>query len=379
MTNDLHTSDAAPALDDRPAPTSVGRSSTHGKAILFGEHTVLYGAPALALPVTDLVVEAVATPIPTSDPVTDGHRLQSSVHTGPLDTAPSAVLPTVTAVRATLRHLGIPDIADADAADVAAHADADIAAHADAAGAASADGAGIPDAPRFHVRVDSAVPTARGLGSSAAVAGAVAGAVADALGATLTADERFALVQECERIAHGSASGLDARAVVADGPVWFDHGTVTALPVHGRFTFVVADTGVPGHTREAVAAVRALADRRPDLVAEVVGRITRLAETAARLLGDVDEVHLTRAEHLGAAMDDAQTLLTTLGVSSPDVDRLVGAARAAGALGAKLTGGGRGGCVLVLVADDAAVAPVGAALRAAGATDTWTTRIGASA
>ncbi|WIB35628.1 hypothetical protein [Curtobacterium sp. MCJR17_043] len=129
----------------------VGSSVSHGKTILIGEHAVVYGAPALVLPVTDVRVTATATPLPATHSSGAEHVLESSVHTGPFGLAPAAVLPTTTAVTATLRHLA--DLGYPHAVDTA-----------------------------FHVRVDSQVPTARGMGSSAAVAAAVTAAVADALG-----------------------------------------------------------------------------------------------------------------------------------------------------------------------------------------------------
>lgn len=316
----------------------VGSSVSHGKTILIGEHAVVYGAPALVLPVTDVRVTATATPLPAGAE----HTLRSSVHTGPVSTAPAAVLPTVTAVTATLRHLA--GLGIDHAADTA-----------------------------FDVVVDSAVPTARGMGSSAAVAAAVTTAVADALGVDLDAATHHELIQECERVAHGRPSGLDARGVVADEPVWFETDVVEPVQLTGRFVFVVADTGVPGHTREAVAAVRARHDRAPAMVDSVVERIGGLARQARGTLVDGD------AQALGATMDAAHELLSTLDVSSGDLDRLVGAARSADALGAKLTGGGRGGCVLALAADDEHAARITAALRGAGAAGTWTTSIGARA
>lgn len=313
----------------RTTTPRVGSSTSHGKTILIGEHAVVYGAPALVLPVNDVRVTATVTPTPGSD----GHGLESAVHTGPLDLAPAAVMPTVTAVTATLRHLGVTD-------------------------------------QHFHVRVDSDVPTARGMGSSAAVAAAVTAAVADALGVTLDAQTHHDLIQECERVAHGRPSGLDARGVVADVPVWFEDGRIEPVDVTGEFVFVVADTGVPGHTRDAVAAVREHHDRAPAEVDAVIGQIGDLARRARGTLVDGD------AQALGATMDAAHALLTTLDVSSDDLDRLVGAARSADALGAKLTGGGRGGCVLTLAADGDHAVRIAEALRAAGATATWTTRIG---
>ncbi|ROP61129.1 mevalonate kinase [Curtobacterium sp. ZW137] len=314
----------------RSATNRVGTSSSHGKTILIGEHAVVYGAPALVLPVNDVRVTATVTPISASG---DGHRLESTVHTGPLDLAPAAVMPTVTAVTATLRHLGSTD-------------------------------------QHFHVRVDSDVPTARGMGSSAAVAAAVTAAVADALGVTLDVETHHELIQECERVAHGRPSGLDARGVVADVPVWFEGGRIEPVELTGEFVFVVADTGVPGHTREAVAAVREHHDRDPEDVDAVVAQIGALARRARGTLVDGD------AQALGATMDAAHELLISLDVSSDDLDRLVGAARSADALGAKLTGGGRGGCVLALAADGEHAERIAVALRDAGATATWTTRIG---
>ncbi|ROP61411.1 mevalonate kinase [Curtobacterium sp. PhB115] len=331
-------------LDSPNTPTGTsprtGTASSHGKTILIGEHAVVYGAPALVLPVLDAQVTATVTPISTDAAVDGGlpvgHHLESAVHTGPLDLAPAAVMPTVTAVTATLRHFGVTDR-------------------------------------HFHVRVDSQVPTARGMGSSAAVAAAVTAAVADALGETLDVETHHALIQECERVAHGRPSGLDARGVVASAPVWFEAGRIEPVELGDRFTFVVADTGVPGHTREAVAAVRERRDQDPDAVDAVIAQIGGLARQARGTLVDGG------AQALGATMDAAHELLTALDVSSADLDRLVGAARAADALGAKLTGGGRGGCVLALAADDDHADRIAAALRGAGAAATWTTTIGARA
>jgi mevalonate kinase len=326
----MTTNDLDNAATPGAGPTSrTGRASSHGKTILIGEHAVVYGAPALVLPVLDAVVVATVTPLDD----TEGHHLESTVHTGPLDLAPAAVMPTVTAVTATLRHFGATDR-------------------------------------RFHVRVDSEVPTARGMGSSAAVAAAVTAAVADALGETLDAEAHHELIQECERVAHGRPSGLDARGVVADAPVWFEGGRIEPVELGARFAFVVADTGVPGHTREAVSAVRARHDADPGGTGGVIDEIGALARRARETLVRGD------AQALGATMDAAHELLTDLDVSSDDLDRLVGAARRAEALGAKLTGGGRGGCVIALATDDDHADRIAAALRGAGAAATWTTTIG---
>ncbi len=303
-----------------------GSATASGKVILFGEHAVVYGHPAIALPVTALTVRADARR--TTTPST----LHSDLFSGPLDDAPERLHPTATAVRAAL--------AAVDAGD--AH---------------------------VELRIRSDIPAERGVGSSAAVAAAVVGAVAAAFGASLDDERHHELVQIAERAAHGTPSGLDARAVRAHGPIWFRRGVVEQLPVGAPLTFVIADTGVRGRTGQAVAGVRERRAREPERIDGAIAALGALA-VAAR-----DDLARGDIGALGAGMDRAHALLDEIGVGDPALDRLVAAARGAGALGAKLTGGGRGGCVLALAADAASAAPLADALRAAGATDVWITTL----
>lgn len=308
----------------RVAPHPPGTGSAHAKAILLGEHAVVYGAPAIAVPVPTLSVRAEARR------VAGGGRLTSGLYDGPVVDAPAAVGSTVAAVRAALGVVG----------------------------------AGVgPDS--LDVRVESAVPAGRGLGSSAAVAAAVADAVAAAFGVALDPAQRHAAVMESERVAHGTPSGLDARTVVATSPVWFHDGVAEELPVGAAGALVVADTGAAVATRDAVAGVRALRDRRPASVDAAIATLAALT-SGARLdlaVGDLRAV--------GAAMDEAHQVLATLGVSNPLLDHVAAQARQAGAFGAKLTGGGRGGCVIALV-DAGGAATLAHRLQAAGARAAWT-------
>ncbi|MDU1123139.1 MAG: mevalonate kinase, partial [Dermabacter sp.] len=218
---------------------------------------------------------------------------------------------------------------------------------------------------RAEVTVEGSIPTARGLGSSAAMASAIAVAVARLYGHELTSEERFELVQFVERIAHGTPSGLDAYQTMADGPLWFQAGKAEPLELAHAPALVVADTGLPGHTLDAVRGIRERRERDPRLVDLALETIASLAHTTREALriGDMSSV--------GRAMNDCQEILTELGVSHSRLEHLVGAARDAGALGAKLTGGGLGGCIIALAPSHGAVPALSRALSAAGAKNVW--------
>lgn len=311
----------------RTAPRLVGDGRSHAKIIAFGEHAVVYGAPAIALPVTRL-----ATTVQAHDDA-DGIRIESSLHTGSADDAPERLAPVIAAIRAALRHVA-------------------------------------PDTAGVRVRIGSSIPHERGLGSSAAVAAAIARAIASLAGRELDADECHRIVQEAEHVAHGSSSGLDAHAVIADGPIVFRQGEVSALDFGAPMTFVIADSGIPGSTSEAVGGVRRRRDADPEGIDAIVRDLAAGAERAVTAIDAGDAVAV------GAEMNRAHEGLIALGVSTSDLDGLVAAARDAGAHGAKLTGGGLGGCVIALAESESHAERLETALRHAGAPRTWTLTAG---
>lgn len=299
-----------------------GTGSTRAKAILVGEHAVVYGEPAIALPLASLPMRATARR--EEGPLV----LESVLYSGTLADAPEVLAAPRAAIEATLDHLGLPHTG-------------------------------------ITLATESTIPAARGLGSSAATAGALALALADLTGRTLTAQEHFDLVQVGERVAHGNPSGLDARTTASTEPVWFQAGEIRPLDLRLHAYLVVADTGVHGRTRVAVADVRSFRDRHPARGAELIAELGQITRDV------VDDLALDRPAELGARMTRAHRALAELGVSSVELDRLVDAALAAGALGAKLTGGGQGGCLLALATDADAAGKIAAALRRAGAARTW--------
>lgn len=314
------------AATDGTAAALVATGRAGAKAILLGEHAVVYGRPAIAIPVRALTVTARARLI-------DGpSRLSSALYHGPVGQAPDRLTVTVTAMRAALAAAGMPEAA-------------------------------------LEISIDSSIPAERGLGSSAAVSAAVIEATLGACGAEVGDERMHELIQTAERAAHGSPSGLDARTVRAHAAVWFDRGRIEPVSVGADLTFVIADTGVRGRTREAVAAVAARRDADP---AAVDAALDELGGLATALRTDVSRGD--RAA-IGAAMTRAHVLLTGLGVGDPALDHLTRAASDAGALGAKLTGGGRGGCILALAADPDHAAAIGDRLTRAGAAAVWTTTV----
>lgn len=320
-------SSASRTLGEREGKPVIGVGTASGKAILVGEHSVVYGHPAIALPLHHLRVRAEAETTRT------GRHLHSALYTGPLDRVPDRLMPTAHAVDAALAEIGAAD-------------------------------AGI------RVRVESDLPAERGMGSSAAVAAAIVQAVAAARGRELSPARRHELIQTAERAAHTAPSGLDARTVVADSPVWFERGAIAEVDVETPLSFVIADTGIRGRTREAVEAVR---DSRERDISTVDRRLSRLGDLARSCRTALATSGLAE---IGEGMYEAHALLDELGVGDAALDALVAAARSHGALGAKLTGGGRGGCVLVLARDPDHGIGLARALRDRGAAATWTTELG---
>lgn len=309
------------------ADGEVGTGRASAKLILFGEHVVLYGKPAISLPVPSLPVTARARrrpgPVAIESSTLDSGRRELSA-ASQLD---ASAVPRL-AVSAVCEYLDRPD-----------------------------DG--------LFVTVDSGIPAGRGFGSSAASSAAIIEAVAALWGRELDGDTMFALIQQSESFAHGKASGVDARTVISrGGPMWFQDGAVAALPVAegaARPVLVVADTGVNGSTRQAVSTVHR------NLVILGAAGTDLLARAGAMTSAAAADLAEGRFAEVGAKMTATHFILDRLGVSCPEIETLVGAALEAGALGAKLSGGGLGGCVIALAEDEAAAAHLHGVLLAAGA------------
>ncbi len=313
----------------RRTQRAQAEGSAHAKAILFGEHAVVYGAPAIAIPIHELEAEV------RVDSADGGLRIECELFSGESAAAPAALHPIVTAIHAALAYSGMP-----------------------------ANG--------LRVQILSAIPHSRGLGSSAAVAAAVARGVTAWAGKTLDTAGLYDIVQQAERVAHGNPSGLDARAVTAEGTIRFDFGAVSPVRIGAPLSFVLADSGIAGSTAEAVGAVAVRRELDPARMEMLMSRLAAIAE------GAIDDLALGDDFAIGARMREAHEILDAIGVSSPALNGLVDAALDAGALGAKLTGGGLGGCILALADSPEHAEFLGSALREHGAPRTWTATVPAA-
>jgi mevalonate kinase len=276
--------------DEKDEP--LGRGFGHGKVILVGEHAVVYGHAALAVGISAGVsVEA----------------------------------------RAGSGRLRVP----AWQLEVTSGADT-------AVGRALAAIVGRMEAPGLDFLAGPQIPSRAGLGSSAALAVAIARAAATATGRASATDAIDAAVAEAEAIFHGDPSGIDAAAAKSGAAGTFTRaGGWRPVPVLQAITLCIGLSGRPRDTALQVGAVRRLRERLP-AASDVLALLGRLADDASAALGKGD------VDGLGRILDTAHGLLAALRLSSPELEVLVHGARAAGAIGAKLTGAGGGGAVIAL-------------------------------
>ena len=309
-------------------------ASAPGKIVLFGEHAVVYGRPALAVPVTQVQATAIVRPRSGSGILIDapGIGLHSELSQLPSDH------PLAAAIIKTLPPSFLQNTR-------------------------KERGEGLT------IHIESTIPVASGLGSGAAVSVAVIRALSSFNGFPLSDEQVNAIAYEVEKLHHGTPSGIDNTVVTYAKPVYFVKGKpIETFRVGAPFTIVIADTGISAPTKESVGDVRKLWEADKRKWEPVFDEIGAIADQAREKIVD------GKWEDLGPLMDRNHALLQNLTVSCPELDRLVEAGRHAGALGAKLSGGGRGGNMMALVQPEQAEKVV-LALQSAGASCTIMTTI----
>ena len=284
----------------------IGVGKAHSKIILIGEHAVVYGYPAISLPLLEVEVTCRVVPAETPWRLFEEDTLSMAVY-------------------ASLEYLTIKDAC-------------------------------------IRCQIESAIPEKRGMGSSAAISIAAIRAVFDYYDAQLSQETLEILVNRAEMIAHMNPSGLDAKTCLSDHPIRFIKNLgFTELEMDLSTYLVIADTGVYGHTREAIQVVQSKGkDALPYL--QTLGDLTQEAE---------DAINHKDAEKLGEILSQAHENLKEIGVSSQEADSLVETAIHHGALGAKMSGGGLGGCIIALAANLEQAQELAQRLEEKGAVQTW--------
>lgn len=306
-----------------------------GKIILFGEHAVVYGRPAIAIPVMQVRAKATVTFDPRS--------------------APGKVL------------LHAPDIGiEAELSDLTP--DHPLAAVVWKAASAM----NLSHIPACTIQVSSNIPIAGGMGSGAAVSVAILRAFSTSVGHPLSDEQVSRLAYEVEVIHHGTPSGIDNTVITYARPVYFQKGkTIEALNVKLPFSLVIGDTGIHSPTARVVGDVRLAWEKASTQFEALFDAIGAIAVSAR------EAIETGSIGQLGLLMNENHARLQKMSVSSPELDNLVEAARSAGVLGAKLSGAGRGGNMITLVSPENADAVAGA-LAKAGAKRTIITEVRAT-
>jgi mevalonate kinase len=293
-------------------------ASAPAKLILFGEHAVVYGYPGIALPLTGLRANVEARAAKQSV-----HELLSVGEAGELHPVSNPAL--LHAIDVALEYAGQSNL-------------------------------------RVRARIRSRIPVASGLGSGSAVATALMRAVLRLVEAEVSADELNAMVFQIEKQFHGTPSGIDNTVAVFETAIRFSKDMpFQSLMLKAPLHLLIGDTGIQSSTKSVVAQVKRRFEDSPIDTGKLLDQIGAIVDEAF--------IALTRGEvrTTGTLMSENHHMLQALGVSSIELDTLVFAAEQAGALGAKLTGGGLGGNMVALVTPDTS-SVVEDALYRAGAT-----------
>lgn len=269
----------------------------HGKVIIIGEHSVVYGYDALAMPIKVLHIK---TTVEDSDQM----WMDTARYHGPFFEAPDEYNGLKYVVKAMQKKAN--------------------------------------NRQPLKITYTGEIPMERGFGSSATVALGTTKAMNQFFNLSLTEDEIMAVTNHAEMINHGKASGLDAATVNSDYLVFFNKKMgPRKLQAKLGATLLIMDTGQLGNTKEAVTKVRNLLNKSDD-AKNKMKRLGELADTTKRawLAHDIQTV--------GKVFNEAQEILHSFEISTSKIDQLQQIALSNKALGFKLSGGGLGGITITL-------------------------------
>ncbi len=313
----------------------MGFGSGKGKAILFGEHFVVYGLPALAAGIASETTAKIT-------------RVRS-IGWKLVDNRPA--MPGYKEKKFDEQKASIENILDHLAIDTTKLG--------------------------FQIDLEGDLVCASGIGASAASCVAIVRALSDEFSLNLNDDQVNAAAYIGEKGYHGTPSGLDNTASTFGGLVWFERDLSGGPPKFERLKLeksmqlVIASTGITASTKEVVGDVKDKKDADSEWFDTISKEYNQLVHDAKDALIQLDSTKV------GTLMNKNHDLLKQLTVSCRELDVLVTIARQNGAIGAKMTGTGRGGNMIALAPDDSTMKQIAIALEKEGrAAGVWTTSFG---
>jgi mevalonate kinase len=311
--------------------------STHGSAaakiILFGEHAVVYGQPAVAIPIQDVRASAaISIDASASSPIIEAKDLKVETTLGAAS-YPDSIAHIIKAIELINEKI-----------------------------------VNLPKS-GWRLTIWSRIPIGRGLGSSAAISIAIIRASTKAMMKVISPRELIKYSFELEKIQHGTPSGIDNTVISLEKPILFRKDHEPAAIQSGSMFFVVGDTGISKKTSDVVAQVAEAKEKNPEQYNRIFDQIGQIARQGSLALKDGD------AKRIGKLMDENQILLQRINVSSPELENLIDAARTKGAFGAKLCGAGKGGCMVAVAKDGTTAGIIANELMKAGAARSFTTKL----
>lgn len=307
---------------------TIGIGRAYGKVILIGEHSVVYGEPAISIPFlpakTEVVVRESLGEV----------KIDCDFYKGTLKNSKEDLYGVRTIVEKIVYDLKKELI-------------------------------------NFNIQINTTIPVERGMGSSAAVAVAVTKGLYDFFDIKLPLEDLIKYTDISEKIIHGNSSGLDAATIIGEKSLYYIKGE-KFMPFKFNLDsyLIVADSGEIGNTKKAVEGVRNLLNRDYINTKKIIKDLGKLSKDAKYFMEN------NKSVELGEVMLKSQKKLYSLNVSNEKLDSLVSRAMKEGAFGAKLTGGGQGGSMIALGKDKETAIKISKGLLDEGARETWISNLG---
>jgi mevalonate kinase len=194
----------------------------------------------------------------------------------------------------------------------------------------------------LEVTINLDIPIGAGLGSSAAVTVATILSSSKLNGITLTMDEISKLAHQVEIEVQGAASPIDTTLSTHGGIIYLSRNAeeIINLDINSEIPLVIGYTTQRGNTGKLIESVRLKMESHPQVINPILNSIEALTNGAREAMISGDQ------QMIGEFMNINHGLLDAIGVNTEELSKMVFVARKAGAIGSKLTGAGGGGSII---------------------------------